>query len=479
MNNTTQYNGVINSEYTSALKKWRIVRDCINDKVEEENSIQQYIVRDAHISDESYNSFSKRAVFVNYTGSTLDVLTGSANYKPYTLTGVDGGDLPESIDYINDNFGSSIGYSDHLKARQREVFSVGRCGVWVNVEGSNQDASQSEQVNASAKIFYAEQIEDWSEAVVNGKKQLNYLKLCESYKVIKRNSDGFGWQIYKVTYELYLDENGLYAFDVDDTGEGAKYTIEPTKGNGDRLDFIPFQFYGAVDNRPDIDISPLFKIARINIGLYNNSANLEQASHLFSVPTATFSLDDDIGGPEGFQKANGLKEGQSPVFGGTAYVGCEIKLAQMSLDNMLVEMMDNKVESMARIGAQMITVGQNETAEAARIRKSSGMANLMDMVENLEQGDTNVINWMMMFNNASGEPDEFDLKMNRVFYDDKIDPQMFNQLYTMYLQGDYPFDDLFNVMQDNGLTEKDDAISYRESLGSDVGGSSINPDMDE
>lgn len=475
----TNYSGIINDEYNNSLTKWGVVRDCVNDMVESKNANRRYIVKDEHISETSYNAFSDRAIFVNYVGATLDVLTGSANYKPFTFTGVDGADLPESIDYALESAGSSVGFSDHLKATQREVFAVGRCLHWVMIDGDNSQSSRAEQINATAKIFKAEQIEDWAETTVNGKKQLNYVKLTECYKEIKKQSGQFTWQQYKVTYELYLDENGLFAFDVDDSGMGeSKFTVTPTLGNGQRLDFIPVQFYGSIDNTPDVDIAPLYKLARINIGLYNNSANLEQAAHLFAVPTATFSLNPDVSIEE-FKKYNNLKDGESPVFGGTAYIGCEIGLAQMSLDNMLIEMMRDKVESMARIGAQMITIGQNETAEAARIRKSSGMANLADMVENIEQGYTNVIKWMMMFNNASGQPDEFELTLNRVFYDDKIDPQTFNQLYTMYLQGDYPLDDLFNIMQDNGMTEKKDALSYRESLGNDTGGNTLDLDDEE
>ena len=469
-----------NQEYNAALKKWALVYDCVNDTVEENNKTAKYIVKDAHIGDDAYNAFSSRAVFTNYVAATLDVLCGSANYKPYTFTGADDGDLPESIAYAVDGFGESgVGYSDHLKVRQREVFSVGRCGVWVGVDGDNSGRAKAQQIKATGKIFKSYGILDYSEIKINGRKQLNYVKLCEQYSTVKRVNGEFTRDTYQITYELYLDENNLYAFDVDDgSANGSKYTVEPTLGNGQRLDFIPFQFYGSEDNTPSIDVPPLYKLSRINIGIYNSDANLRQATHLFAVPTATFSLNEGVSNDD-FRKYNGLAKGQSPVLGGTAYVGCEINLAQMTLDNILLDVIQRDIEAMARIGAQMITVGQNETAEAARIRKSSGMANLSDMVENLEQGDRNVIKWMMMFNNASGKPDEFVLDLNRKFYDDRLSPQMLQQLFQAEMMGRYPSSDLFEVLKDNGLTRMEDAMQYKEGLGEDIRTPTLNMNDDE
>ena len=469
-------NTTYNIEYSKALKKWQLVNDCVNDTVEDNNAQLNYIVRDAHVSDDAYNAFSSRAVFTNYVGATLDVLTGSANYKPYTFTGANDGDLPEAIAYAVDSFGESgVGYSDHLKVRQREVFSVGRCGVWVSVDGDNSGRAKAEQIKATARIFKAHQIEDWAEKKINGVKRLNYIKLSEQFRTIERQSNGtFEWKDYKVIYELYLDSDGLFAFDVDDCSSSeSKYTVTPTLGNGQRLDFIPFQFYGSQDNTPDVDIAPMYKLSRINIGIYNSDANLRQATHLFAVPTATFALGDGVSNDD-FRKYNGLQDGQSPVLGGTAYVGCEIKLAQMSLDSILLEVIKRDIEAMASIGAQLVTVGQNETAEAARIRKSSGMVNLSDMVENIEQGDRNVISWMMMFNNASGQPDEFVLELNRKFYDDRIDPQMLQQLFTAEMMGRYPGADLFEVLKENGITKMENYLQYKENLGTDVKGKTLN-----
>lgn len=487
-----------NKQYTKNLPKWLMVMDCINDEVKEKactganlcykfgNQQRGYIIRDANITDQAYWAFASRAVFKNYTGNTLDILMGSAFLRPFTLSGVtvDGEpqDLPESISYINSKFTrGGVGYQDSLKARTREVASVGRSGVWVDFPSSAAGRSMAEirrnGLMATAEEFKAHQIQDWSEKLINGVKQLNYVKLCKEYDEVVKNGGVFTRNCYNVTTELYLDDDGLYVVKVDDgTNE---YEYQPTLGNGQRLDWIPFQFYGSQDSTPEVDPAPLFKIAEINIALFNSDANLRQALWLFACPTATFSLNDGVD-PQEFMKINGIDNGQSPSFGGTAYVGCEIGLAQISMDSMLSDAMEKDVESMAQLGAQIITVGQNETAEAARIRKSSGLASLSDIVENMEQGDRNIIKWMSMFNNTNGQPDEFILELNRKFYADNISPQMLQQLITANFQGKYPDEYLFKVMKENNLTlDGDSVVDYRERLGTDIPGGRINPDGDE
>ncbi len=494
---TTNNIGVLNHpEYNNACRKWQVVRDCVNDEVKDKacaDAIQTcktltgkqrgYIIRDPNISDDAYHMFAGRAVFKNYTGNTLAILTGAATMRPYTLSGetVDDepSELPESIAYIENAFTrSGLSYNDSLKSRLREVASIGRSGVWVDFPSSAQGLSAGEikekGLMSTAQTFKAEQIKDWSERIINGRKQLNYVKLTECYNQVVQNGSSFTRETYEVCYELFLDEEGLYSVKRDDGTDEVIYS--PTLGNGQRLNWIPFQFYGSVDNTPSIDPVPLFKVSEINLALFNLDATFRQSMWLFGAPTATFSLNDDVSADE-FMKINGLSNGESPAFGGTAYVGCEINLAQINVDSLLLAAMDKDVESMAQIGAQIITVGQNETAEAARIRKGAGLASLYDVVENLEEGDINVIKWMMMFNNESGQPDEFILQLNRKFLDDGISPQMLQQLISMNMMGKYPDEYLFKVMKDNNLAlDGDNSIDYKERLGNEIPSSGINPD---
>jgi hypothetical protein len=489
-------NTLVNPEYALNYKKYQLVRDCINDMVKQracrgascvyehqQNINQGYIVRAPDISDESYYAFANRAVFKNYVGNTLDILCGAAMMRPYKLTGESlddqEQDLPESIAYITETFTrSGNSYYDSLKEKLREVCSVGRYGVWVDYPGSADGKTAADirqnKLYSRAQAFKAENIKDWSEKIINGRKQLNYVKLEECRTEIDFSSGSPNRVEFNVCYELYLDKDGYYSVKLDDGTNEIIY--QPTLGNGKKLDFIPFQFYGSIDNTPSVDPLPLYKIAEINIALFNSDATMRQTTWLFGSPTATFSLNEGVS-PQEFMQINGIAEGGSPVFGGSAYVGCEIGLAQVSVDSMLLETMDKDVDSMAQIGAQIITVGQNETAESVRVRKGLSLASLSGIVNNIESGDKNVIKWMMMFNNQSGEADEFILELNKKFYDDKIDAQSLQQLFQGHFQGVYPSEYLFRILKDNNLTiESDTAMDYKERLGNEMPSANMNLD---
>ena len=105
------------------------------------------------------------------------------------------------------------------------------------------------------------------------------MKLRDKYTEIKIESGSPIRKLYDVCYELFLNEDGLYVVKVDDGSNETIYT--PTLGNGERLSFIPFQFYGSIDNTPSVDPLPLYKIAEINIALFNNDATFRQAMWYF------------------------------------------------------------------------------------------------------------------------------------------------------------------------------------------------------
>jgi hypothetical protein len=242
------------------------------------------------------------------------------------------------------------------------------------------------------------------------------------------------------------------------------------------MDYIPFYFCGATNNKPDIGQVPLYKISDINIALYNSDAANAQMIQLYALPLMSFSLNDGVS-PQEFLDVNGVEGGKLRV-SNAAYVGCDISMAQINSSTVGIEYSKDKIDRMAQLGAQIITVGQNETAEAARIRKSSGLANLTQMVDNLEEMYYNVIACLMRLNNANGEADDFKLELNRKFFDDRITPQMLQQLIAMNYQGAYNNDDMWKVLKDNGLTQTESPEDFAELNGSDIASRPIDPNMD-
>jgi len=481
-------NNLVNAQYSKALKKWRLVEDCVNDDVKSKaisgadyNGQAGYILGDGQTprTDKGFECYALRPSFDNYVGNTLDVLMGAMFFKDYEFKVGEFEELPESIAYIEDNAdGSGLGFQDHLFEVGRAVASVGRVGVWCVVMGDNSESAQANQVPASARIFKAEDITDWSETIIDGVKRLNYVQLKEAFERVVRDGDAFSKECYNVTYELFLDEDGLYGVYIDDQSqEGSKGLIEPTDGAGNRMDYIPFYFCGATNNKPDIGQVPLYKISDINIALYNADAANAQMIQLYALPLMSFSLNDGVD-PQTFIEVNNVKGGNLRV-SNAAYVGCDISMAQINSSTVGIEYSKDKIDRMAQLGAQIITVGQNETAEAARIRKSSGLANLTQMVDNIQEMYYSVIACQMRLNNANGEADDFMLELNRKFFDDRITPQMLQQLIAMKYQGAYNSQDMWKVLKDNGLTQTETPEDFDELNGSDIAARPINPDAEE
>tara|TARA_Y100001956_G_scaffold3132_1_gene3088 strand:- start:2128 stop:3555 length:1428 start_codon:yes stop_codon:yes gene_type:complete len=468
-----------NKQYAENVKKWEQVRDCIEDKVEQKR--EKYIPKPEGISDTNYGVYAGRAIFANFTGQTAQVLKSSMFYRDYTLQGVDGAELPESLQMMVDNFsGKGTNFDDHLKKTGFNVCSVGRFGVLCDYpDTAGQKLSQADinkrGLSAYFPTYRAESIVDWDTQVIDGKEVLYYVKLCERVSSIVKQGNNFTRDDVDLERELFIDDDGFYAQKV--TVDGTTQEIkQPLKGNGERFDFIPFQFINADDNTPDCGPIPLYKISTLNIGHFREDANRRQNSFYFSVPTATVDI-GDMDAQE-FRTANNMGKNDGITFGGTAYIlqKGKIELIQAKEGSVSQSIQQDDESAMVKLGAQIVMQGQNETAEAARIRKGTGMVTLGDMAGNIEEAYINLINWGMMMNNPSGEPDEFEFNMSRQFFDDRLSPQMLQQLINMNIQGKYPDDDLYKQLKKDNLTTFDTMLEYKEALGTDTGDNSLNID---
>ena len=456
-------------QYTKNKAKWQLVRDCVNDNVQA-NAIEcDYIIKPPAMSDDDYKAYVGRAVFKNFTGQTLDVQKGAAFGKDFAFTGIDSSDLPESLEYMLTNAdGSGTSLEDQIKQVGQDVFSVGRIGALVEYRAGG-TGSMADSNRAKIVLYTAETIRDWDEVQsveVDGK--LVYVCLVESYS--KLTDGARANQERKIELKLI---DGLYTQVITDSGENATVKIiEPLDGAGKRMDFIPFKFFGADNNRPSASRVPMFKLSTINLALFRSDADLRTNLWLFAVPILSVSLDGHVA-PNDFDRANGFVDDQGDRIGSIrtggskAYVGGVISYTQPSVDNILMNSQDRDEEALVKLGAQLISEGHNETAEAARIRKAAGTASLGDMVGNIESGYEDLFTWCMMMNNKGAAVDEFEFNMNRKFFDDRLDAQKLTAMLSGVMSGQIAKESLFKAMQRDGsmgVTEDDSYESYQAKI---------------
>ena len=468
----------LNPQYTNNLDKWSLVRDAVNDDVEKNAITKEYIIKPAGMSEENYKAYVKRAVFKNFVGQTIDVQKGAAFSKEFEFTGPDSSDLPESLAYLVDNVdGSGTSLEDQIKSVGQDVFSVGRIGAMVEYRpGGN--GSKADSNRAKIVTYTAESIHDWEESyTIEVDNKLIYVLLVETYsKLVKGSRTDVERKI-----ELKIDEEGFYIQTITDDSQIVGEPSMPLLGNGQRMDFIPFKFIGADNNNPDVSRAPMFKLATINLAHYRGDADKRTNIHLFSVPTVGFKLNPNISLSE-FGTANKLTNDKGEIVkllqvGGVAYIGAEAVYAQASTDAFLLTCQDADVEDMIKLGAQVIAQGHAETAEAARIRKAAGTASTADQVGNIEGAYDDLFMWCSMMNNQSGQADEFEFNMNRKFFDDRLTPQMLQQLSALALSNQIPQQTIFKAMKRDGSLGVDDEMEFDDFVAMIQEQTELNPTL--
>lgn len=449
----------INPQYTESKSKWSLVRDCVNDDVERYAVAKQYIIKPAGMSEANYEAYVKRAVFKNFVGQTVDVQKGAAFSKEFDFTGKDGAELPESLAYLVNNVdGSGNSLEDQIKKVGQDVFSIGRIGAMVEYRAGG-NGSLADSNRAKIVTYTAESIHDWSESfTIETDNKLVYVLLVENMSEIQSGSR----VNFKREIELSLDEEGLYVQKItDDITGSTPQESKPVLGNGQRMDFIPFKFIGADDNSSNVSRVPMFSISRINIALYQGDAEARTNIHLFAVPTVGMDINSQVTLDE-FAVANGLDKSEQIKVGGTGFVGAVPVYAQASTDSFLLEHQEVDKADMIKLGAQVIAEGHAETAEAARIRKAAGTASLGDMVGNIEDAYNDLIMWCSMMNNSSGQADDFEFIMNKKFFDDRLSPQMLQQLGALALSNQIPRKTLFDAMKRDGSLGVNDEMTMED-----------------
>lgn len=406
-----------NKEYNKYKHRWDLCRatmggsDVIKGITEDYNP-KDFLPMSDDGDKERYKKYLLRAVYINYVGWTQEGLTGVVFRKQYQL------ETPVILDYIDGNInGSGKGIEQFSKMIVGNLLSVGRAGVLVDHPKTNGKQTKEEVANgnkvATANYYKAESIFNWSEKVINGAVVLTQVRLHE-IKTIEE--DEFNETEEKVVRVLSLDDAGNYFYRIlNEKEEVIEGPLYPTKKDGTFFKEIPFQFFGAVDNRPTVDKPPLYDIAIVNLAHYRNSADHEE--NLFIHGQGTLFLTSNMSW-KSFNEANpngimvGARKGHFLGDGGNA------QLLQLDAATAIGNAMDSKVAQMIGIGARFIQdKSGKETAEAAKIGAGQQVSGLGTLVGNVSDGMLNVIGWLSDFMGGKGEST---FELNKDFFDQSI-----------------------------------------------------------
>ncbi len=429
-----------NSEYNKYAGRWSRVRAINNGEARLKESDLQHLnklntstsairatfLRPINPTDKSaYNqnrniNYINGARLYNATVKTLSGLLGMLYRKPPTES-----EVPEALEYIFTNVnGSGLTMNQQSRSVSSDVIQIGRDGLLVDMP-RNDEGNQLTQADvdngfkATIQEYKAESIIDWHESVINNAKILDLLILQEAVEVftdemriqreIKKQFKVYRLSPGGVTIQIFTESTKK--------GEGLEKTeeIQVMGANNTPLTAIPFTFVGSMNNQPSIDNLPLEPISDINIGHYQESANL--ASSSFQLSACQPWVASNVFTKTAETKA---KNGGSVELGEDSMIiveaGGSFNYATPPENNMSKGIQKDYEEQMIALGAQLITNGGGvETAEAARIKHSSDVSDLEVISTNISTAYTQCIEWVCLFMGIDYQ--DYSFELNDEFFD--------------------------------------------------------------
>ena len=434
-------------EYRKFAPRWAVVEDCVagSDAVKAKGKAYLPMPNEGDNSEENkrrYNQYVQRAVFVNFTSSTLEGVLGMVFRREPEI------DLSATLEYLRDNAtGSGVSLSQLLRSSISQTIQKGRMGFLVDYPAADSGLSQRDVagmgLSANVVKYEAQTIINWQTKSINGTVVLAMIVLSEDFKVYA--DDGFSWQVKPYHRVLRLDDDGCYRQYVYNDLDAIIDIVEPRKADGSKWEFIPFAFCGSTNNDSIIDKSPLYDIANLDISHYRNSADFEESSHVVGQPTPVFA---------------GLTEHWvSEVMKGGVHIGSRggvmlpvgghATLMQVNENSMPMTGMDKKEMQLVKIGARLIEDRSqgNETVDAARMRYAGQTSKLAVVVGNVEAAINQCLVWAQLFMGGEGESV---IKLNREYYDRRLDAQTIMAEIALFDRGLIAKTDLRTSLRSGG-----------------------------
>lgn len=406
--NKTPNVGFIRPEVRDAAVDWKRIKHCIAGertiKAEGETYLPKILASPNEETNKEINKkYLARARFFNVTGRTAEELAGEVFVKPTKI------ELPTNIEVMAEDIdGAGTTFDQQVKAVLTDTLGQGRSGLLVDFPTVEEEEvytkADLENGELRPKIitYEPEQIINWTMAVdqKTGHKSLSMLTLVETEEVVvdefEKNFE-LRWRVYRrevvivegtdekvfaVSVQVYkIDEDSKNTDEVRYVEVGPKAFIQ--RYDKKFLTYIPFIFIGSENNDETVDRPPLLDLANVNIGHYQNSADVEwSAFHEGQTAVAISGLTEEWA--EKYYK-DGIFFG-----GGNALllpVGGKADLLQANHTTMSSELMKDKVEQMKAIGGRLIEPQTVEkTAFQAGIDKTGQICVLSSIANNVASG---------------------------------------------------------------------------------------------
>lgn len=432
-------------EYTAHLDQWTRNRDASKGQKAVKHAGHKYLPGFQPEDKERYESYKKRARFLNVTGRTKAALVGAVFRREPEV------ELPTIIEYLKEDAdGSGESLTQVSKKIVDDTLQTGRYGLLVDYpsapEGLTEEQVAAMDLRARIACYRAESIINWRTITIAGRQMLSMVVLEESAEKIKDN-DPFEVSTEKQYRVLWL-ENGQYRQDIYDRhGELLAEPTYPRDRDGNPWNEIPFVFIGADANQPTPSDAPLSDLADANISWYQVSADHMENLHMHG--QVTLGISSPLSYAQ-FKEANpnGIMVGA--LAGHFLGEGGGFTTATAPESSSLSKALEDIKADMINIGARLVQprTGQ-KTAEEARIDAASEMSVLETLVGNVSEGIEKAVEFVARFMGADDAAAEFSL--NREFWDYTPDAQILATIMGLEDRGHMAATDVRDYLRRVGM----------------------------
>lgn len=415
------------SEYEKYESDWQRCRSTAGGQRSMHKAGTKYLPKLGGQTDEEYKAYLARTLFYEATGRTVEGLTGMIFRKEPNI------EEGSMIDFIEDVTLDGTDLTGFARMLTKEVIEVGRIGTLIDyprneTEGMTQAQAAALNMRPFFKHYRTENILNWKIGRVNNAAALVEVRLFEM--VEEDGEKEFEVNMIEQIRVLELVE-GRYQqriFRKNNKDEWVLHEEIVPIMNGKTIDYIPFIFVSTDNTSPHVTEPPLTGLVNVNISHYKTTADLEHGAHFTGLPTAVIT-------------GHSLSENEEFRIGSTtAWVfdapDADAKYLEFEgkgLDT-LQEMLKQKEEKMAALGAQMLTPStrRNEAAETAEIRHM-GENSVLSSISQTISGALNEM--LQVAAEWIGGATSATIELNTDFIAASITPQMLRELLQAVQSG--------------------------------------------
>jgi len=470
---TTVHTTFVHPELQYWTYTYQAIRAAVIGQIEVKRANERYLPKMEGMTPPEYRAFLERAVFFNMVDRTIRGLMGTLFQRNPDLVGV-----PDSLDMSNVSKENQP-LMHFVKQVAREVMTMGRYGVLLDMD---EDGLKPPYFAG----YIAENITDWTVEEINGRWTVTEVILRElrlarpllnpisltpagrkmkrqtqtqtqvfsqdttvtraarrwiaSYRVLRLEPDDPDNLSGPRTYRQYYHTSDKG----DASPEGTPYAVYTPLNRGQPFRFIPFVFFGPLDNTPDIQKSPLLDIVDLQFSHYRSYAMLEHGRFYTAMPVyyAPVASGDERGsytiGPSVVWEVEGNAKP-----GILEFTGNGLK----SLENAL----SDKEQQIEALGGRLVSserVSTGQSNNMLKTKEANEQAMLLNMANVLDTGFTGLLRWWAQWQDVSpSDAANIDFQTNKDFLLQNIGAREFRAIQMMYEAGLIPIDVVYDYLR--------------------------------